>query len=292
MTEFRPLQMARHEKRAGAGMAGYMKLIRYRNCLMSVIAAFLGAFVAAGRGIGSHAVYVAVAAIVVFLFTGAGNSLNDYLDAEIDGSAHPERPIPSGTIARARAKQLSLVLFAAAVLLSVYIGVYSLAIVIISLVLMVAYEFRLKKSGLSGNMTIAWLTASLFLYGAVSAGSPVPIWAFFVTSFLATLGREIIKDVQDMDADRGTRRTLPMAIGPAGSMTVSSLSLSGAIIVSPFPYILHQFGYLFLAIVLAADVMFIYTAAIQWKNASKAQSVAKAAMYVALLAFLVGALEV
>ena len=259
---------------------------------MSAIAAFLGAFVVAGRDIGSHAVDVAVAVAVVFVFTGAGNSLNDYLDAEIDKVAHPERPIPSGAIARVRAKQLSSVLFGAAVLLSIYIGIYSLTIVIISLVLMVAYEFSLKKSGLSGNLTIAWLTASLFLYGAVSAGSIVPIWAFFVTSFLATLGREIIKDVQDMDADRGIRKTLPMAIGPAGSMAISSISLAGAIIVSPFPYLLRQFGILFLIVVLVADVIFIYTAAIQWKNASKAQSVAKAAMYIALLAFLVGALEV
>lgn len=275
-----------------AGPGSYLTLIRYRNCIMSGIAAFLGAFVVTGTAVAAHLFPILTAMVVVFLFTAAGNTLNDYLDAEIDKSGHPDRPIPSGSISRKSAKTLSGVLFVLSVILSALIGLYSLAIVLISLVLMISYEFRLKRAGLSGNLTIAWLTASLFLYGAVAVGSAVPIWALFTTSFLATAGREIIKDVQDMDSDRGVRRTLPMAIGASGSMALSSVFLLGAVAVSPFPYLLHQFGYLFLGVVAAADVIFIYATFIQRKSASRAQSVAKTAMYIALLAFLVGALEI
>lgn len=273
------------------GIASYLRLIRYRNCIMSGIAALLGALVVTGRNAPAHWLAIISAMLVVFLFTGAGNSLNDYLDAEIDRTAHPERPVPSGLIARSKARQVSVALFALSVLVSILIGILSIAIVLLSLVLMVSYELRFKKSGFSGNLIIAWLTASLFLYGAVAVGAAIPIWALFLTSFLATLGREIIKDVEDVESDRGVRKTLPMLIGKNGSMSASSLFLAGAIAVSPFPYLLHQFGYLFLIVVAFADVIFIYTAALQWRSASAAQSVAKMAMYVALLAFLVGALE-
>lgn len=270
-------------------IGSYFRLVRYRNCAMSGIATFLGAFVASGRALAAHAVFIAIAVLVVFLFTAAGNSLNDYLDADIDRSAHPDRPIPAGMVRRQTAKWLSVTLFVSSVLLSVAIGVYSILIVLLSLLLMISYELRLKRSGLPGNLSIAWLTASLFLYGAVAVGTAVPIWAFFVTSFLATAGREIIKDVEDMESDRGIRKTLPMSVGPGRAMAVSSAMLAGAVAVSPFPYLLHQFGYLFLAVVLVADVIFTYTAVAQWKSASRAQGVAKLAMYVALLAFLVGA---
>lgn len=275
-----------------ANFGSYLTLIRYRNCIMSGVAAFLGAFVVTGTTIGSHYLPIIAAMAVVFLFTAAGNSLNDYLDADIDRSGHPDRPIPSGTVSRSNAKLLSAALFTVSVVLSVFIGLYSLAIVLISLVLMISYEFRLKRAGLSGNLTIAWLTASLFLFGAVSVGAAIPIWALFTTSFLATAGREIIKDVQDMDSDRGMRRTLPMAIGAKRSIVLSSVLFLGAVAVSPFPYLLHQFGYLFLGVVAVADAIFIYATFIQRKSASKAQSMAKTAMYFALLAFLVGALEV
>lgn len=274
------------------GASSYLRLIRYRNCIMSSIAVFLGAFVVTGRSITGHIIAVIAGMAVVFLFTGAGNSLNDYIDADIDRAAHPERPIPSGAIARGNAKYLSSAFFAISILLSALINVYALAVALVSLAIMVAYEYRLKNSGFSGNAAIAWLTASLFLFGAVAVGSILPVWAFFATSFLATLGREVIKDVEDMEADRGRRRTLPMVLGTTRTMGLSTVSLAAAVAVSPFPFILHQFGYMFLAVVIVADAVFAYTAYVQWKSAQKAQRVAKAAMYVAMLAFLVGALEV
>ncbi len=275
-----------------AGPASYLGLIRYRDCIMSAVAVFLGAFVVTGRSITGHLIAVTAGMAVVFLFTGAGNSLNDYIDADIDRVAHPERPIPSGTIKRENARLLSFTFFTISILLSALINVYALAVALVSLAIMVSYEYRLKNSGLSGNAAIAWLTASLFLFGAVAVGSILPVWAFFATSFLATLGREVIKDVEDMDADKGIRKTLPMVLGTRKSMGLSTVSLAGAVAVSPFPFIFHQFGYMFLAVVIVADAVFAYTAYVQWKSAPRAQRIAKAAMYVAMLAFLVGALEV
>ncbi|MBX8632085.1 MAG: geranylgeranylglycerol-phosphate geranylgeranyltransferase [Thermoplasmata archaeon] len=270
----------------------FIRLIRYGNCAMSAVAALLGALVSRGPDVLLHPEAAGAAMAVVFLFTGAGNTINDYLDAEIDRKAHPERPIPSGTVERSEAKSFSVIMFSASLLISLFINLPAVGIVVLSLAVMLFYEFRLKKAGISGNLAIAWLTASLFLFGAVSVGSAAAVWALFVTSFMATLGREIIKDIQDVESDRGSRKTLPMSIGIGGSRIVASVSIAAAVAVSPFPFMLHQFSYPYLAVVAVADMMFIYSALQQYSSPARAQSSTKMAMYVALLAFLVGALGV
>lgn len=272
-------------------MLPYISLIRYRNCIMSSIAVAIGALVASGNAFTQHLIPVTIAMLVVFLFTGAGNGLNDVLDRNIDITAHPERPIPSGQLSARNARIFSALLFAVSVSASIALGPLPLLVVLLSLCIMLLYEFRLKVSGLPGNLSIAWLTASLFLFGAVSVGNLLPIWAFFITSFLATLGREIMKDIQDVEADKGVRRTLPMRVGDVNAKWAAALSLAGAILVSPFPYLLHQFQIQYLAAVMLADAIFVYAALEQKTDAGKAQNISKVAMYVAMVAFLVGAVR-
>jgi geranylgeranylglycerol-phosphate geranylgeranyltransferase len=269
-----------------------LKLMRYGNCLMSAVAAVLGALVSSKYMFADHPLDVAAAAAVVFLFTGGGNTLNDYLDAAIDANAHPGRPIPSGRISRENAQRFSALLFTFSVLISLTINIPAILLVLISLFIMMLYEFRLKKAGLTGNLSISWLTASLFLFGALSVGETLAVWALFATSFMATLGREIIKDIQDIDADRGIRKTLPMKIGMVNAERAASVALASAIIVSPFPYLLHQFGPGYLVVVAAADLIFLFAILQQHRSPARSQSTTKAAMYAALLAFLVGALGV
>ncbi|MBX8639117.1 MAG: UbiA family prenyltransferase [Thermoplasmata archaeon] len=269
-----------------------LKLMRYGNCVMSAVAAILGALVSSKTMFASHLLDAAAAGAVVFLFTGAGNTLNDYLDATIDANAHPGRPIPSGRISRENAQRFSVLLFTFSVLISLVINIPAFLLVLFSLFIMMLYEFRLKKTGLAGNLSISWLTASLFLFGALSVGETLTVWALFATSFMATLGREIIKDIQDIDADKGIRKTLPMEIGRENAGRAASAAIASAIIVSPFPYLLHQFGLGYLAVVLAADLIFLASIIQRHRNPARSQSTTKVAMYAALLAFLVGALGV
>jgi len=265
--------------------------MRYRNCIMSSVAVAIGALAASGRSFPSHILSAVIAMVVVFLFTGAGNTLNDVLDVDIDRRVHQERPIPSGKVSLKASSIFASSLFAAAVLLSIPLGLYPVTVVLVSLAVILLYEFSLKSKGLPGNLSIAWLTASLFLFGAISVGNVLSIWAFFLTSFLATAGREIMKDIEDVEGDRGRRRTLPMIIGNKGAMAAASISIAGAIAISPFPYLLHQFKLPYLITVLVADAIFVRAALIQRKDETVAQTTSKVAMYVAILAFLVGAVS-
>jgi len=157
----------------------------------------------------------------------------------------------------------------------------------LAIVLMLSYEARLKKGALIGNVEIAVLTGMLFLLGGAVVGMMERTYAIALLAFLAILGREIVKDIEDMEADFD-RQTLPKRIGARNAGVIASFAFLAAVVLSPLPYIEGTFGIWYLAIVAFADAMFIYCSIIHFQNPTKGQKVAKYAMLLALVAFLVG----
>ncbi len=175
-------------------MNRYIQLIRIGNCVMGVVGLILGTLVAQGTDIVNDSADLIIAAAVVFMFIVGGNSLNDYLDREVDKQAHPERPIPSGRIRPETARNISIASFVLAFALSVLLDWISFLIVASAIGVILAYEFKTKKLGLTGNLSIAWLTGALFLLGGAVVGKVESTVAIGLMAFLATLGREIVKD--------------------------------------------------------------------------------------------------
>ena len=153
---------------------------------------------------------------------------------------------------------------------------------------MVGYEIVLKAEGFAGNLAISWLTGALFLFGGAAVDRLGLAAILAALAFLATLGREVIKDVQDVEGDRRTRRTLPMRVGQRNAGLVASGALGTAVVLSPAPYLLDLLSVWYVPVVAAADAIFIYCALIQFENPERGQKAAKLAMIVALVAFLAG----
>jgi geranylgeranylglycerol-phosphate geranylgeranyltransferase len=275
---------------AGRGsLKGYLKLFRLGNCAMAALGALLAAVVCVGiEGLSDFAAQIAFSMAVVVAFTAAGNAYNDYFDREVDKKAHPERPLPLGTVTPYGAALSAVVLFAVATALSVFVNLWSVAIVVTSILVMVGYERLLKAEGLAGNLAISWLTGALFLFGGVAVDSLNIAWILAALAFLATLGREIVKDIQDIEGDRGSRLTLPMRIGVRRAGVVGSVAFASAVVLSPLPYSLDLLSVWYVPAVIVADAIFIYCALIHFRNPEKGQKVAKLAMLVALIAFLLG----
>jgi len=268
----------------------YVQLFRLGNCLMGVLGMLMGAFIAAGAGMADHPLGLTAASAAVLLCIIGGNSLNDYLDREVDKAAHPERPIPSGRMAPATAKRISIGAFALAALASLVLDWLSIVIVLTSMAIMIAYELRTKKLGLIGNGSIGWLTGALFLFGGAVVGMPDRVWAIAAMAALASLAREIVKDVQDVESDFD-RRTLPMSIGVRNASVVASLTFIAAVALSPQPYLAGYFGLPYVAAVAVADAIFIYCSGVVFRSPERAQKLAKLGMLVALVAFLLGGIS-
>ena len=273
----------------GNSLRGYFRLFRLGNCVMGAFGALLAAIVCVGLdSIGDFGTQVAFSMSVVIAFTAAGNSLNDYFDREVDRVAHPERPIPSGAVAPSGALAASVVLFAIALILGIMINLWSIGIVVASIAIMVGYEKYLKAEGIAGNLAISWLTGALFLFGGAAVNRLDLAWILAALAFLATLGREIVKDIQDIEGDKGSRRTLPMRIGTRKAGVLASVGFLAAVALSPAPYLLDLLSSWYVPAVLVSDAIFIYCALIHFRSPEKGQKVAKLAMLVALLAFLLG----
>lgn len=284
-----------------------IELLRPLNSAMGAAAVVVGAVVASGPGLfsSSHLRSVVLAALVAFLYIGAGNALNDYHDRFTDRVNHPERPIPGNRIRPESARRFSAALFATGMMLALFIGWpgmnwLTLAIVTSNSLLLVAYEMWLKVRGFAGNLLVSWLTASLFLFGGAAAVPepgravfPVPVLVLALLAFLASVGREIIKGIEDVRGDRD-RRTVPRIVGVRTAGRIAGLWIGMAVALSllpVFPLGIFETQY-YLPTVLMADAMFIYSVWVVSRNPGKASRTAKLSMLLALAAFLLGAVTV
>ncbi len=271
----------------------YLRLIRPLNCTMAAAGVAIAALVAVGlEGVSRHVLEVVLAAAAVFFVTAAGNVLNDYVDREADAVNHPDRPIPSGQVSPGDAFTLALILFVVPVPLGAFVNFEVLGLIVLNSILLVVYEREYKGRGLSGNLLISYLVASLFLYGGLAVAERqidplLRVALLGALAFVTTLAREITKDIEDMAGDVD-RRTLPMRVGVPRAHAVAAGLLVAGVVLSAVPAVLGVLHLAYLAVVILADAMFITAARLVAERPRDAQGLEKSAMVVALMAFLVG----
>ncbi|MDR3282143.1 MAG: geranylgeranylglycerol-phosphate geranylgeranyltransferase [Candidatus Methanoplasma sp.] len=268
-------------------MKEYLRLFRLGNGAIGIVGVVIGAVIAVDADIVDYLFEVLVGCAVVVASIAGGNSLNDYVDREIDKAGHPDRPLPKGEIEPATALCLGIVCLAVAIAVSSLLqSVQVTGMVIAAVALMVAYEALLKQRGFVGNIVVAALTGMVFLFGGSIVGDVWSVAVMGAMSALVNVGREIAKDIEDMGSDEG-RQTLPMALGARNAAAVGAVFFIAGPALSVWPLVDHTFGPLY-CLVFVADAIFIYTAFIIFRNAHKAQKLAKIAMLVALAAFVLG----
>ncbi len=268
-----------------------LELMRYRNCAMAGLAGVIGGGIAYATASG-ELIWLLFIFITVFLITGAGNAINDYFDAAIDAVNRPDRPIPSGRLKKKSAFTVSIALFGAGIITAYFIGSIPFFIAVLNSLLLFFYASFLKRKVFLGNLSVAYLTGSTFLFGGTAygyEGSEITVVLFFL-SMLATLAREIVKSIEDMEGDRKDGAlTLPVRIGerPAAYMAMGFGLV--AVGLSPMPYIRGLFNEYYLLVVGFADVIFLYAVLLALKKRPAASSkYFKVGMFLALIAFIAG----
>jgi len=211
-------------------MNPYLALTRPENMILTAIAVIAGSFIAAGPEIMDFQIEIAICCVCSMMLVGGGNALNDYNDRETDKENHPERPIPSGSISADTASVCAQALLGSGLLILLFAleNKMPFVIALIGIILLIAYENGLKAAGISGNITVGLMSGAVFLFAGMAVNDPGPTLWMFGLAVLATITREIIKDIQDLEGDRD-RRTLPASIGIENSMTVAILFLLIAI---------------------------------------------------------------
>ncbi|MBR4685645.1 MAG: geranylgeranylglycerol-phosphate geranylgeranyltransferase [Candidatus Methanomethylophilaceae archaeon] len=270
-------------------MNKYLRLFRLGNTLIGSFAILIAAFMAAGTGMIDYWQNLVIGFAVVFTFIAGGNSLNDFIDVEIDKTAHPGRPVPSGELTPIQARNIGIVMLVLSAVLSLLtVDIPSIAIVIIAVILMASYELFLKQRGFIGNLTIAVMTGMVFLLAGALVGDYTSNIAVAGMATLVSVGREISKDIEDMESDIG-RKTLPMSIGVRNASIVASLFYLAGPILSWYPIYLDPANYLYYSVILA-DIAFFYCAYKVFSDPHAAEKKAKIGMLFGLLAFILSAI--
>jgi geranylgeranylglycerol-phosphate geranylgeranyltransferase len=273
-----------------------LRLVRPANLAVSFAGTVVGGLVGLGSGISASPelwTFFVLAGLSTASVTAAGNVLNDVLDLEVDRTNHPDRPLVTGEIPVETARGMVVGLFIAGLFLVLpVIAVAPLVGFILGLAVLslLAYEFLLKSRGFVGNLVVAFLTAIVFLYGGAAAGNAAVLLPFAGMAFLATLSREVIKDMEDVRGDIG-RVTLPMSHGLPYSGRVARSSIAAAVVLSAVPLlwfvsVTSVAGIIYLGLVAVADAVFGESVRHLPERLHYEQTMSKLAMSVALLAFL------
>ncbi len=274
--------------------SAFIRVTRPHNAVVAGLTALLGYLIATGTLTPPSLLL----AVVVALITAGGNVINDIYDVEIDRINRPERPIPAGEISLAGAKVYTVMLFAGGIALATLTTALCLAIALANAVILIAYAFWLKRTPVLGNLAVAYLAGSVFLFGGAFAGIEglVQNLSLAAITFLATIAREVLKDAEDVDGDAaGGARTLPMIVGIRRTGKLAFACACGAVLASILPFG-DWWGPFYLAGIVVVDIVILIGASrglscttSDCVRESGATSILRTGMFAALAVFAVAA---
>ncbi|MHA1330567.1 MAG: geranylgeranylglycerol-phosphate geranylgeranyltransferase, partial [Candidatus Hodarchaeales archaeon] len=242
---------------------GYVLVSRPLNSFYSGFAVLIGAIAA----ISSPLTEIQVINIIIGCFTtsiiaAGGYAINDVYDAEIDKINMPHRPIPAGMITAKQTKVFALVLFVMGVIIASTIGFLALILALVGSILLFLYAAYLKRAGFIGNLLVGILTAIPFVFGGVLTSSYQTLIYPALFAFLLILGREIIKDIEDVHGDELENvQSIALKYGIKPARNLGYFVLGSLIIVTPIPMLLQKYTSVFFIISLTIiDIAILYTA--------------------------------
>ncbi|KPK79448.1 MAG: hypothetical protein AMS27_18035 [Bacteroides sp. SM23_62_1] len=234
-------------------MLDFFKLIRYKNLLIIAITQYLMRYCIvnpilriSGFELQLDHFHFVLLVLSSVLITAAGYVINDYFDTKTDMLNRPDTVLVGINISRRQAMAIHILLNILGVgtgfYLSIKVGIFAigLAYFLASGVLWF-YSTTYKRQFLIGNLIVAVFTAMVPFIVVVFE---VPLlnrvyrevllqhnmnfniilaWVggFAIFAFLATLIREIIKDIEDFEGDMAFgRNTLPVVLGIKTTKTI------------------------------------------------------------------------
>lgn len=267
---------------------GFFLLTRPLNSLIAFLSIFIGGFI---TGTIQPLSKLLLACLSGALITGGANAINDYFDLEIDRVNKPKRPLPAGLVSPRQAYGFSLLLFGAGILVSVLIHLPGFVIAMLTSLMLYAYSWRLKRTVLWGNLTVAFISGLAFVYGGLAVGRTREALVVGAFAFFYHLSREIIKDAEDVEGDRKDGVvTLPIRYGIPAALSVATGVILCLILLTVWPYWAGLFSIRYLLVVLfGVDGFLIYALFSIWrhpetKNLGRVAFLMKLNMFVGLVA--------
>lgn len=214
-----------------------------------------------------------LAAVVVFCVCASGNVCNDLVDLSTDRVSHPHRALVRGAVPTQIAIVTAIVYGLLGLVLSILVSLQLLWVAMVAVGLLLAYNFRLKRVPLAGNLVVGLLGGLAFLAGGLAVDSdlawhlPGPLVGT-VFGLLFHLVREILKDVEDVEGDRAAGiTTLPQVIGQRGALALGLVLFAALVLATIVPIYMVWFGRIYEIITIyAIDLPLLLLLIFIWGN--------------------------
>jgi geranylgeranylglycerol-phosphate geranylgeranyltransferase len=272
--------------------AALLELTRPVNNLITLVAVYLGAIISVDF---YFSLEMLLASLSGMLISAGGNVINDYFDLEVDRASKPHRPLPSGRVTSTGALSFYLFLSTIGLILSALVNRSAFIIAGAAVVGLFFYSASLKLELFWGNFTVAFISALAFLYGGVSVRNPGGALIPAVFAFLYHFGREVLKDLEDMEADRLRRsRSIPLVLGEKPAQRITALSFFLLTVATVVPFATKVYGWIYLVVVVfGVDLLLVYIVSSMLRdttaaNLSRLSRLLKIGMVIGIVAVFLG----
>ena len=237
-----------------------------------------------------------LAACSAAFINGAGNTFNDLIDLDIDRINRPDRPLASGRLSPRIAKIQTLLLTLAGCAFGFWLSPWHGLIATTIALLLVCYSVFLKNSTLWGNILVALIGAIAFPYGALAVGDIGRSWIPALFAFCFHVGREIVKDIEDIAGDRiRGEHTLPLRWGCVQAAALASLVYLLLLLFTWIPFFSGLYGMSYALALLPINALVLY---VLWQlyhlratlTDNRLGNLLKIGMFLGLLAIVLGEL--
>jgi len=262
----------------------WIRAVRPLNLAITGAGVWLGATLSAPADAGAFLSWAILSAVAL---TAAGNAHNDWSDADKDRVNRPDRPLPSGQLTRP-----SLLLLAASALTLGLIALFPLSgshalLFGINAAALLLYNTWGSRRPLIGNLLVAALVGSTLVFGALETGVNDRVLVAAAFAAAATLARELVKDIQDLEGDRAAgARTLAVVAGPGMTSRLVNLVLLLLVPGTLLPFLLLDFGGTYLLGMGVTCALLVAAAPRDANHAKRSSNLLKWAMVTGTMALL------
>jgi geranylgeranylglycerol-phosphate geranylgeranyltransferase len=238
----------------------YIQLARPVNAMITFLSVLVAAFIS---GTLEPFGKVILACISAGLIGSAANTINDYYDIEIDRINKPQRTLAAGKLMPRSALIAALLEYTLGILLAIFISFPMFLMALFFSLLTYLYSAYLKRTVLWGNVAVSLTTAAAFVYGGLAVNRPQETIIPAAFAFFFHFGREIIKDMEDIQGDsRYHAKTFPIKFGIPPSIILVWINFIILILLTLLPYRMGLYGSKYLLVVLAGIYPVIFYALI------------------------------
>jgi len=253
-------------------------------------------------GIGSHISFyqILLGFLSGFFISSSALILNDYFDIESDKINSPTRPLPSGKVKPSEIVLLTIVTTGIGLVSALFINVIAFGVGIVFWIIGFLYNWKLKETGLVGNVLVSCSVAITFIFGGIAVGQPWNkiVWSFSFIVFFIDLGEEIASGVMDEKGDKKrSSKSIAITKGKDYALHISGGLFAVVIVISFIPFILQWLGITYLIMIAIMDTIIIFsTVKLLQSKTTKQGRLYLRFIYlgatVSLLAFIIGQLVV